>query len=238
MQGWAAAGRLRLVTRAHAADDFAKARLVYAATDDAERDAEIAVLARAAGALANIVDNLDASDFITPAIVDRDPVTVAIGTEGTAPVLARSIKADIEGRLPMSLGALARIGAGFRDKAADLPAGRARRNFWSRFFFKVGPKALADGRTHDVLNDLLDEAAAQTDEPGRVAFVAAGPGAPDLLTRKALRLLHEAEESIKRSVNAGDTGRIIAVGNGATGAIDKLQQLIGVALPPATRQAS
>ena len=70
--------------------------------------------ARAAGVLVNIVDNLEGSDFITPAIVDRDPVTVAIGTEGAAPVLARKIKAEIEAMLPATLGRLTRIGQGFR----------------------------------------------------------------------------------------------------------------------------
>ena len=64
------------------------------------------------GVLVNIVDDLEGSDFITPAIVDRDPVTVAIGTEGAAPVLARKIKAEIEELLPVTLGLLTRIGQG------------------------------------------------------------------------------------------------------------------------------
>ena len=76
------------------------AMLFYAANDDDAEDARVAALARADGALVNSVDNLAASQFITPAMVDRDPVTVAIGTEGAAPVLARMIKADLEARLP------------------------------------------------------------------------------------------------------------------------------------------
>ena len=91
IRDWAAAKRLSLVTRAFAKGDATGAALVYAANDDADEDARVAGIARAEGALVNWVDNLEASQFITPAIVDRDPVTVAIGTEGAAPVLARAI---------------------------------------------------------------------------------------------------------------------------------------------------
>ncbi len=89
----------------------------------------------------NIVDNLHDSAFITPAIVDRDPVTIAIGTEGAAPVLARAIKADLEERLPATLGTLARIGKGFRKMADALPFGRPRRDFWRDYYFNAGPRA-------------------------------------------------------------------------------------------------
>ena len=99
---WAADGRLSLVARDLDATDLSNAALVYAANDDATKDSRVATLARAAGVLVNIVDDLEGSDFITPAIVDRDPVTVAIGTEGAAPVLARAIKADLEERLPLA----------------------------------------------------------------------------------------------------------------------------------------
>jgi uroporphyrin-III C-methyltransferase/precorrin-2 dehydrogenase/sirohydrochlorin ferrochelatase len=115
---WANSGKLRLVRRTMAPGDALCAALVYAADEDPELDAQVARIARGDGALVNIVDNLSDSQFITPAIVDRDPVTVAIGTEGAAPVLARAIKADLESRLPTRLGTLARIGKAFR-KAAD-----------------------------------------------------------------------------------------------------------------------
>jgi len=92
--------------------------LFYAANEDDVEDARVAALAHADGAKVNIVDNLDDSQFITPAIVDRDPVVVAIGTEGAAPVLARKIKADLEATLPASLGVLARIGKTFRHAVA------------------------------------------------------------------------------------------------------------------------
>ncbi|SIO38428.1 uroporphyrin-III C-methyltransferase / precorrin-2 dehydrogenase / sirohydrochlorin ferrochelatase [Rhodovulum sp. ES.010] len=192
---WAAKGRLRWVPRQIAAGDATGALLVYAANAEAHADARAAAIARDAGVLANIVDNLDDSQFITPAIVDRDPVTVAIGTEGAAPVLARDIKRRIEEMLPVTLGRLARVARAFRPRAERLPPGEARRRFWSRFFFERGPRALADGGAdgaHAALVTLLDEVAAERTD-GHVALIGAGPGAPELLTLKARRLLHGAD---------------------------------------------
>jgi len=83
-----------------------------------------AAKAKMANVLFNIVDNLQESEFITPALVDRDPVTIAIGTEGTAPILARKIKAQIEESLPNELGLLAKLAEYFRPKASRLPMGR------------------------------------------------------------------------------------------------------------------
>ena len=140
---WARARRLSLVERPIAAGDADGAALVYGANENAAEDARAVAIGKAAGALTNIVDNLADSQFITPAIVDRDPVTVAIGTEGAAPVLARKIKADLEEHLPVSLGPLARIGQMFRPRAEVLPMGRPRRRFWSRFYFERGAKGTA-----------------------------------------------------------------------------------------------
>jgi uroporphyrin-III C-methyltransferase / precorrin-2 dehydrogenase / sirohydrochlorin ferrochelatase len=191
VRAWAAEGRLALAERPLEAGDAAGAALVYAANGDAAEDARVTAIGRAAGALVNIVDDL-ASDFITPAIVDRDPVTVAIGTEGAAPVLARHIKARIEEMLPGSLGLLARIGQAFRARVEALDS-RARRRFWSRYYFETGPRALAEGRAaaEAELARLLEAGV----EPARgvVHLIGAGPGDPELLTLKARRLLHEAD---------------------------------------------
>ncbi len=142
---WASEGKLHLIERPVAIGDAICAALVYGANEDAVEDARAAEIGRGAGALVNIVDNLGDSDFITPAIVDRDPVTVAIGTEGAAPVLARRIKAGNEERLSPDLGILARIGQSFRGEAEALPHGRPRRRFWTRFYDEIGPRALAAG---------------------------------------------------------------------------------------------
>ncbi|MCA8928493.1 MAG: bifunctional precorrin-2 dehydrogenase/sirohydrochlorin ferrochelatase, partial [Alphaproteobacteria bacterium] len=133
MERCAAEGRMRLYRRPVAAADLVGATLVYAAgTDPSEQD-RVVDLGRAAGALCNAVDSRESSDFLTPALVDRDPVTVAIATEGSAPVLARRIKADLEATLDGDLGPLARIAEEFRPQAARLPRGMPRRRFWSRF---------------------------------------------------------------------------------------------------------
>jgi uroporphyrin-III C-methyltransferase / precorrin-2 dehydrogenase / sirohydrochlorin ferrochelatase len=187
----AASGAITLVERPLAAGDADGAALLYAANADVAEDARVAAIGRAAGALVNIVDDLS-SDFITPAIVDRDPVTVAIGTEGAAPVLARWIKARVEEMLPSTLGRLTRIGQAFRSRVAALDA-KARRAFWSRFYFETGPRAFAEGEAaaRDELERLL--AAGGEAAPGFVHIVGAGPGDPELLTLKARRLLHEAD---------------------------------------------
>ena len=196
IKAWAAQDRLQLVPRALGAGDVTGAVLFYAANESAAEDARVAKIAEAAGALINIVDNLAESQFITPAIVDRDPVTVAIGTEGAAPVLARAIKADIEAQLPTNLGILARIGKAFRDQARALPYGRGRRDFWSDFYFRAGPQAFAKSGPRAVktaLSDLLLMHLSKTPRKGHVAFVGAGPGDPDLLTLRARRLLDRAD---------------------------------------------
>ena len=193
---WAAEGRLRLIRRPMVPGDALCAALFYAADEDAAEEARTAALARADGALVNIVDNLADSQFITPAIVDRDPVTVAIGTEGAAPVLARAIKADLEARLPATLGVLARIGKAFRRAAEALPMGRRRRDFWADYYFEHGPRALSQGgedKARETLHRLLDRHRAARDGAGHVAFVGAGPGDPDLLTLKARKALDAAD---------------------------------------------
>lgn len=182
--------------RAARAEDLTGAALAYAAHGDAHQDAAFAKLARGAGVLINVVDNLEASQFITPAIVDRAPVTVAIGTEGAAPVLARAIKSDLESRLPQGLGPLARAGKLFRAQAEALPQGRARRDFWAEYYFDLGPQVLAevgeellDHALHDILQRHLAAAA----PVGRVDLVGAGPGDPELMTLRARRLLDRAD---------------------------------------------
>lgn len=192
VRGWAEDGRLELTERALAPEDAAGAALLYGANADAAEDARVAAIGRAAGAPVNIVDNLEGSDFITPAIVDRDPVTVAIGTEGAAPVLARKIKAEVEAMLPATLGLLTRIGQRFRGRVEALDS-KARRLFWTRFYFERGPRALAEGEA--AAREELKRLLAERDAPrqGSVHLVGAGPGDPELLTLKARRLLHEAD---------------------------------------------
>ena len=193
---WAGEGSLTLIRRAMEPGDAMCAVLFYAANEDAVEDARVAKLAHRDGATVNIVDNLADSQFITPAIVDRDPVVVAIGTEGAAPVLARAIKADLEAKLPAGLGVLARIGKSFRAAADVLPMGRKRRDFWREFYFTTGPQAIeknGEGSVLPNLRTLLQRHAAAEVKAGHVDLVGAGPGDPELLTLKARKALDEAD---------------------------------------------
>ncbi|MEM7470933.1 MAG: siroheme synthase CysG [Pseudomonadota bacterium] len=187
---WAAQARLMLIPRAMEPGDALCASLFYAANEDDAEDARVAALAHRDGALVNIVDNLADSQFITPAIVDRDPVTVAIGTEGAAPVLARSIKKSLEEQLSPNLGLMARIGKAFRSKVEALPFGAKRRAFWSDYYAAdVGDADVAQDR----LESLLDTHLNTPERKGWVDLVGAGPGDPELLTLKARKALDNAD---------------------------------------------
>ncbi len=193
---WAAQGKLTLIPRTMDRGDAICAALFYGANEDAAEDARTAQIAASEGALVNIVDNLADSQFITPAIVDRDPVTVAIGTEGSAPVLARAIKADLEEKLPATLGTLARIGKTFRHAVDVLPFGAKRRSFWSDFYFNAGPSAMdnqGEAGVIPALNTLLDKHVMTRQAEGHVDLVGAGPGDPDLLTLKARKAIDKAD---------------------------------------------
>lgn len=188
-------GRITLHRRPFGAGDAIGAALVYAATGEAGEDGLIRAIARVEGVLVNVVDDLEASDFITPAIVDRDPVCIAIGTEGAAPVLARQIKAELEARYSPELGLIARVGKALRAEAEALPTGGARRDFWSQFYQRMGPRlarqgaeALAAG-----LRGLIIRHQSTADRPGLAEIVGIGPGAPELLTLAARQALDAAD---------------------------------------------
>ncbi len=194
------AGSVRLIERPLAACDLEGVRLVYAADADPTENARVTGLARSARVLCNWVDQLDESDFLTPALVDRDPVTVAIGTEGTAPVLAREIKAEVEAMLSPQLGALARVAARFRPRAAHLPRNAPRRRLWQAFFRTAGPQALerggeaaAEAALVMLAATLFKKTGQDAPHPGYVYLIGAGPGDPELLTMKARRLLSAAD---------------------------------------------
>lgn len=190
----AAAGAVRLERRELAARDLAGVRLAYVALADDAAAARAVAMARAAGVPVNAVDRQELCDFITPAIVDRDPVIVAIGTEGAAPVLARQIKARVEAMLPSRLGGLARWAASLRQRAASaIGAGAARRRFWEGFFAGSVAHAYLAGDLAGAADGVERGLAGAAAGTGRVSLVGAGPGDPDLLTIKAMRALQEAD---------------------------------------------
>ena len=190
-------GRIVTEPREFVPSDLEDTALVYVTSGDADLDKHISTLARAWDIPVNVVDAPEHCSFITPAIVDRDPVVVAIGTEGTAPVLAQGIKSRLESLLSPSLGALAQKAGRLRTRVAErLRSGGLRRAFWQNFFFgQIRDAFLA--RDERDFERRVDTALAgedkESDMPGRVALVGAGPGDPDLLTLKAQRLLQSAD---------------------------------------------
>jgi uroporphyrin-III C-methyltransferase / precorrin-2 dehydrogenase / sirohydrochlorin ferrochelatase len=168
--------------------------LVFAASGDEELDRRVSRDARDLRIPVNAVDRPELCDFFTPAIVNRAPVCVAIGTEGAGPVLSQMIRAKIDQMLAPSLGALATLAASFREVAERLlPKGDARRQFWNGFFEGAPARALEAGdvsAAHDAAAELLLQGRAAG---GHIALVGAGPGAEDLLTLRAQRLLMQAD---------------------------------------------
>lgn len=187
------AGRAEWHSRAFHPEQLHGCRLVYAAVDDLALAARVAFAARARGIPVNAIDRPQLCSFITPAIVDRDPVVVAIGSEGTAPVLVGRIRAMLETQLPQGLGRLAAYAQGLRRRiAGSFADGRARRAFWERFFDGPASEAVLAGDA-DRAATLVDEAIAGTEQRGSVALVGAGPGDPELLTLEAHRALQSAD---------------------------------------------
>ena len=170
--------------------------LVVAAGDETS-DQAVAHAAKAAGIPVNVVDNPTLSSFIMPALIDRDPVLVAISTGGAAPALARRLRARIEALLPPGLGRLARFAESFRrpvKEAVVEPV--ARRRFWDAFFAGPVAEKLLHGEpagTRATVRALIAGASNDAGRQGRVDIVGAGPGNPELMSLRALRLLQEAD---------------------------------------------
>jgi len=187
--------RLKQIEASFVSEHLDGAGLVIAATDLEDVNASVAEAARVRNIPVNVVDDATLSTFILPAIVDRSPVIVAIGSSGTSPVLARGLRAQLEALLPARLGALARFAGQRRDKVQRALRPSQRRRFWERVL--GGPiaaqvlggqdEAAADAFSHE-LNTFRSTAPL-----GEVYLIGAGPGDPDLLTLKALQLLQQAD---------------------------------------------
>ena len=182
------------IGRAPTADDLAGARLVFIALDDKANAARTADLARAAGAQVNVVDRPGLSDFHTPALIDRDGVVVGIATGGRAPILARELRSRIEAILPAALGPLVRLASELRDTVQATTADfMVRRRFWEQAFRGPAADLAASGRLAEARREMLRLLNGAKPEPGVVHIVGAGPGDPELLTLKALRVLQDAD---------------------------------------------
>ncbi len=176
--------------------DLDGARLAIAASDDRSLNARVAELADARGVPVNVVDDPALCRFIMPAIVDRSPVLAAVSTGGKSPVLARLIRGRLEALIPAAFGRLAALAGDFRAQTQIRIADpRRRRRFWERVLTGPIAEMIYAGRDTDAreaLTKLLDDddAAGAT---GEVYLVGAGPGDPDMLTFRALRLMQQAD---------------------------------------------
>lgn len=194
-------GRISRQAREFIQEDLTDCALVIAATDDEETNRRVAEAATARNIPVNVVDNPQLCGFIMPSVVDRPPVQVAVSTGGAAPVLARLLRARLETLIPAAYGRLATLLRDFRGRVKErIPHARERRRFWEDI--AQGPVAEMvfagqDDAAARALEQALETspatAGAGANKTGEVYLVGGGPGDPDLLTFRALRLMQQAD---------------------------------------------
>lgn len=171
--------------------------LVIAATNDAEINQKISKIAKLHKIPVNVVDHPELCSFIMPSVIDRDPVQIAVSTGGASPVLARLLRARLETMIPAAYGHLATLMQDFRVRVKQkLPNTRQRRRFWEQVLQGPIAEMLFAGRekaAQQALEQRLSEQADMTVTTGEVYLVGGGPGDPDLLTFRALRLMQQAD---------------------------------------------
>ncbi|WP_105167020.1 siroheme synthase CysG [Pseudoalteromonas sp. T1lg23B] len=168
--------------------------LVIAATDSDSVNNTVFELANERNVFVNVVDDQPKCTFIFPSIVDRDPITIAISSAGTAPVLARRLREKLETLIPQHIGPLARLVGDFRAQVKKRFKHFAdRRQFWERVFDSSVVSKVQTGDTEAAVQQLHGMLNAAPTPEGEVYVVGAGPGDPELLTLKALQLMQQAD---------------------------------------------
>jgi len=189
----AAAGEITHVAAEFSPEHLDGVRLAIAATDKRAINAWVARQAERRNIPVNVVDDRELSSFIVPAIVDRSPVVVAVGSSGDAPVLTRRLRERLETFLPQRLGALAKLAGKLRPTIkARIESPARRRKFWENFFDGTLAADVLAGRSVDV-EEIASTLRTGEQDPGEVVLVGAGPGDPGLLTLRALRALQNAD---------------------------------------------
>ena len=194
----AAGGLIQHLRRAYAAEPLEPYWLVVAATDDRAVNAAVAAAATAAKRFVNVVDEPALCTFIMPAIVDRSPVTIAIGSSGLSPVLARWVKGVIETLLPARLGALAELAGRWRPRVrSQIVDPTERRHFWERVVTGAVAEHAFAGREADAERELENALSSWASDDvarrGEAYLVGAGPGGIDLITIRGRQLLASAD---------------------------------------------
>ncbi|NVJ51387.1 MAG: uroporphyrinogen-III C-methyltransferase [Gammaproteobacteria bacterium] len=190
--------RIRVHQRPYHEHDITAVHLVIAATNNQAVNQAVFRDAERNHIFVNVVDQQPLCSFITPAIVDRAPLTIAISSAGQAPVLARLIRAKLESWIPTRYGKLAQLAQKFRDQVKQtLSTGAQRKRFWETIFEGPVANKVFANRTaaaeQALLSTLQNFTADERTQTGEVYLVGAGPGDPDLLTFKALRLMQQAD---------------------------------------------
>ena len=186
---------VNLINKSFEPADIKDYSIIIAATDDATVNSSISSIAHDKRIPVNVVDSPTLSSFIMPSIVDRSPVIIAVSSAGKAPVLARIIRAKLETVIPSAYGILAEIAGEYRQKVKDrFSKIKDRRAFWEATFSGVIAEKVFSGRINEAKDDIEKQLNDSVEmELGEVYLVGAGPGDPDLLTFKALRLIQQAD---------------------------------------------
>lgn len=189
-------GKIQYRKSTFEAEQLHGACLVIAATDNEVVNETVSIAAKSQNIPVNVVDAPDLCTFTMGSIIDRSPVVIAVSSEGKAPVLARYIRTKIETMLPASYGRIAAIAGEFREQVkAKFTTSQARRRFWEDVLQGPIVERILSGQedaARNLLTNLLDEAS--TAKPkGEVFLVGGGPGDPDLLTFRALRLMQQCD---------------------------------------------
>ena len=196
MVQWVDEGRITHRAAQFTPTDLLHCRLVIAATNDKAVNEQVSMLAQAQGTPVNVVDQPELCSFIMPSIIDRSPVQIAVSTGGASPVLARLLRARLETMIPAAYGKLAGFVASFRDQVKQRLAFNERRQFWESVLQGPIAEMLLSGHTKaatQALEELLEKTALSPQKYGEVYLVGGGPGDPDLLTFRALRLMQQAD---------------------------------------------
>lgn len=191
----ASEGKITLLEKSFEMTDINTQVLIISATDDTQLNAQVSQLAHDANIPINVVDSPDLCSFIMPSIVDRSPLIIAISSAGKAPVLARLIRAKLESTIPHAYGKLAELAGSFRDQVkAKFSKIEDRRYFWERVFSGIVAEKVFSGKADEAKADIQQQLDNSNEtEVGEVYLVGGGPGDPDLLTFKALRLMQQAD---------------------------------------------
>ncbi len=197
IEEWRQSGRVTIRRKRFALDDLRDFTLVVSATSDTAVNTEVAAAARQHRIPVNVVDSSELSTFIFPAIIDRSPIIAAVSSGGASPVLARLLRSHIESTVPAAYGQLAQLAQRFRARVKhELATITQRRRFWEKTLQGPVAELIFSGREQEaeakMERMLRAEADAQT-TTGEVYLVGAGPGDPDLLTFRALRLMQQAD---------------------------------------------